>query len=182
MKRSRSVLALGLTVVMMFQLTACKKVVEYDEESLITVLEDELGMDEDEIYTAENDSSQNGYPDADLVTARYGDARINAVFVEDADEAEDLFAEYYDEFIESFDAGDSFEGNYIFKSSDGSGYIVVNGSDIGTNVFGGRFSSGDVYIGLYYSGPMIIFVTPENMDSDLDDVGAVIEALGYPNV
>ncbi len=167
---------------MMFQLTACKKVVEYDEESLITVLEDELGMDEDEIYTAENDSSQNGYPDADLVTARYGDARINAVFVEDADEAENLFAEYYDGFINSFDADDSFEGNYIFKSSDGSGYIVVNGSDIGTSVFGARYASGDVYIGLYYSGPMIIFVTPENMDSDLDDVGAVIEALGYPNV
>lgn len=183
MKRLKTVLTIGLVITMLFPVTSCgKRITEYSEDSIITILEDDLGIDEDEIYTYENHREQNGLPDAEIVTARYGDARINAMFIDDPDEAKQEFDNYYDEFTDSFDANGQFDGNYVYENSDDYGYIVVNGTDIGTQVFGSRFATGEVYIGLYYTGSMLIAVTPEDMDGDLDDVGEVIASLGFPNV
>lgn len=181
LKRS---LALGLTFVMLFSMTACtKRVKEYDYDSFNSFLEEDLGIDEEDIYSYEDlYSPDSASVTADIVTAKYGDARINAMFFNDPDDARDQFISVYDEFTDTFDQGESFEGKCEYKNADDFGYIVINGTDIGTGAFGERYSAGDVYVAVYYTGSMLIVIMPEDLDSDLSDIGSVIDALGYPDV
>lgn len=182
MKKGKTVIALSLVASMLFSLTACSSgVKEYNKDSLMDVLKSELKLDDDEIFVHESEDDATSRYEGTVVTARYEDARINAVFLNDAEDAADAFEEYYDDFDDNFNSHDQFNGDYAIHSADGSGYIVINGKDSEVHFFGDRYANGPLHAGLYYSGSMIVFILPEN-DDGMEDVGKIISALGFKDV
>ena len=185
MKTIKRLTAVVMAGVMMLSLAACSAPVkEYDEDSFTSVLKNDLKIDEDDINSAENHQKDTGYPDSTVVTAHYGKAVIMASFCKNADDAASAFGDAYDEFRDTFDTNNTFKGNSESVSSDGYGYIVVNGADSGTTVFGSLHRTGPIYAGIYYTGSMFVMIMPdgiqENGGAD-DDVKALIDAFGFPN-
>ena len=184
MKKVKSAIALIMAVSMLFSMTACTSgVKEYDEDSFKKVLEDDLKIDEDDIIIAKSDSS-NGSPDAMIITAVNGCARVIAYFCDDEDDAKDYFENEYEEFENSFKTK-SFKGNYSYLKTDSYGYIVLNGHDSGTTIFGDLHRTGPIYAGVYYKGSMLVYIMPEGIQKEGkadDDLSELIDAFGFPNV
>lgn len=181
MKIIRRTLALVMASVMLFSLAGCKKkgLKEYSRDEMVKKLEDKLGMTEDNIYLGGNDGTQNDLPVSEELSAKYGNARIIAHFIKDASDAKKCF-ETYDLKYEDFDSKDEFNGGKLHEKKDDYGYIVIKGTDVGTDIFGDRHASGDLYGAIYYSGSMVVIISNEETDSGLEDVEAIIKALGYP--
>lgn len=178
MKRTGRLIALGMSLVMLFSLAGCKtKVKEYDKDSLVSALESELNIDEDDMYISRSESDVSGHPSADCVTASYKDARINAFFCDNATSAKEVFAAYYTEFENTFNQDGQFKGTYAADKTDDYGYIVINGDMSGVSIFGDRYRAGSLHAGLYHNGSMLIMIIPSNPDG-IDNAGEIIEALG----
>ena len=182
MRKIRSFLSVLLTTAMLFSLTSCsRKLKEYDEETLTGILVNKLNIDEDDIYSVRNPEGQNDAPAGTVVTAVYNDARINVLFCDSADSAYDYFQREYDEFSDTFNQNGQFDGTLESECDKGNGYIIVNGEDIGSTLFGDRFATGSFHAGFYYTGSTIIVVLPEDF-GNTDDVSTIISVLGYPDV
>ncbi|SCW64538.1 hypothetical protein SAMN02910456_02337 [Ruminococcaceae bacterium YRB3002] len=181
MRKLRSAVALILIAAMSLSLAACGGVKEYNKDSFVSVLKNDLKIADDQIYEAENDGTQNNFPVATIVTAKYNESRINAYFCQDASKAKAYFDERFQHFQDTFDKNNQFKGSSVTGSTDNSGYIVIKGDMPGTDLFGALYQAGSVYGGLYYSGNMIIMVLSDNTDG-YDDVEAFIKAMGLPNV
>ena len=172
MKRTGRLIALGMSLVMLVSLAGCgTKVKSFDKDSLVSALESELNIDEDDIYISRSESDVSGHPSADCVTASYKDARINAFFCDDATSAKDVFAAYYTEFEDTFNQNGQFKGTYAADKTDDYGYMS------GVSLFGNRYIAGSLHAGLYHNGSMLIMIIPSNPDG-LDNAGEIIEALG----
>ncbi|MBR2524733.1 MAG: hypothetical protein IKE53_09910 [Clostridiales bacterium] len=181
MRKVRSAIALVMVFPMLFSLTACSKSVkEYDKESFLAVLKDDLKIEDDDIYETEVDE-HNGVGDGVVVAARHGHAMITVQFCDDAADAKKAFDKDYESFLDTFNKNDQFKGDYIAEQTSNGGYIVIKGSAPETDIFGDRNRTGDVYGGYYCSGSMIMLVMSQSAD-DFDDVGEIISALGLPNV
>ena len=181
MKGTKKIIAFGMAIVLLLSFTACSKGMKaYDKDALISLLQDKLSISEGDILVTETDGS-TGTPAATVITAKYNNARINVSICKDAKDAAAQFKKSYDEFQNNFNKSSRFKGKYISLNEPDSGYIVINGDSPETSVFGDRFRTGSVYGGLYFTGSQIIIIIPEGMESS-DDVGKIIDALGYPNV
>ena len=182
MRRIRSAVSVVLVISMLFSLAACSsKVKEYDKDSLTAVLKDELGISDDDINLARNEKGTNQYPAADIVTAAYKEARINCYFCDDEADAKKYFEDQYDQFCESFDKNDQFKGSSEFTSGGSYGYIVLNGDNTGTSIFGTLHMTGPVHAAFYYSGSMVMLIMPSGNETGTA-VTEIIDALGYPDV
>ena len=177
-KKIRSLLAIFIVSVMMFAAVSCEKIAEYDEDSVINVLEEKLDIPEEDIYVSEGEYSEFS---GTYITARYNDARVIAMIFEDEEAANETFSEAYSSFEEGFDPSGQFNGDYKCQSETDHGYIVVNGENIGRNIFGDRFMTGEIYAGFYYSGSTIIVIMPEGEEA-AEDVDAAIRAFGFPSL
>ena len=182
MKRTGKLLALGMSLVMLFSLAGCKtKVKEYDKDSFVAVMTDKLGIPDSDIYSARNEGD-NEHPAADVYTTVYKNARINAYFCDDAKAAKKEFDDMWSDFDASFNQHDQFNGNFIGSNTeDDFGYIVINGDNSEVSIFGSIFATGHMHAGLYYSGSMLVMIMPAQMDGTTDEVTDVISALGFPD-
>ncbi len=183
MKIVRRTLSLVLAFVMVLSLAGCKKkkegLKEYKLDEMQKVLEDKLGIDEEDIYLGRNDRTQNGYPDADTLDVSYEGVHISASFSDDPQEGKDVFDKSYQQFEKDLQSGMLDEASKSYENKDDSGYYVIKGTDIGSGVFGDSHRSGDVYGAYYCSGSMslrIINLEPE----DADKVEKVLKALDMP--
>ncbi|MBO4927709.1 MAG: hypothetical protein J5379_05605 [Clostridiales bacterium] len=87
--------------------------------------------------------------------------------------------EYYNPFNETFKP-DMFKGEYQCVLEEGHGYIVVNGTDTCTTIFGDFYRSGrEVYAGVYYEGNTIVIIMPKNNVKN-ERVEEVMKLLGLP--
>lgn len=181
MKVLRKITAILMTSVMVFSFAGCgSKIKFYDEDVITKLFEDELDIEEDDIHVTEMEEGVNP-ADGLLITTKYNDIRINVVLFDDADDALDTFQDRYDMFNDTFDRQGIFEGNYDSDFEDNWGYIVVNGENTGSGIFGDILASGPIYAGIYYIDSMIIVVAPEpGSDINVDDMNKVLDALGYP--
>ena len=178
-KKIRSLLAIFIVSVMMFAAVSCEKIAEYDEDSVINVLEEKLDIPEEDIFVSEFEDPEFS---GTYITARYNDARVIAMIFEDEEAANEMFSEEYDFFLASFNPADQFNGDAKCQRESDHGFIVVNGENIGTNIFGDRFKTGEVFAGIYYSGSTVIVVMPEGAGGVAEDVDAVIRAFGFPSL
>ena len=181
MKTTKKIIALGMSLILLLSFTACSKgVKEYDKDSMVSLLQNKLSISESDIYVAETDGT-TGTPAATVITSKYNDARISVSICKDAKDAADYFKKAYDAFTAEFNKDSKFSGSSISMSGSGSGYIVIKGEMPGTSVFGDINRTGNTYCGLYYAGSEIVLVMSE-AGKGIDDVGKIIDALGYPNV
>jgi len=182
MRETKKIIALAMSLVMLLSFAACSKssIKEYDKDSMVALLQDKLGISESDIHVSETDGT-NGSPAATVITAKYNDIRINVAFCKNAEEAADHFKESYDAFQNSFNKTSQFSGSSINMKGIDCGYIVVKGDKPETGIFGDINRTGSVYGALYHTGSEILYVSSE-MGKGMDDVGKVIDALGYPNV
>lgn len=100
------------------------------------------------------------------------------VFDDEAD-AHAYFEDIYSRFNKGFNE-DKFEGEYEAVYEENYGYIVMDGINPGTNIFGDiNAVDNEFYCGIYYSGNVFIRVvmTP---GVDCDDVEAMLQDLGLP--
>lgn len=98
---------------------------------------------------------------------------------DDETKARTFFEERYNKFVNTLNK-DFFEGEYQNYYKDGYGYYVVNGKDLGTNVFGDLYVSGvELYAGVYYYGNTLLMVQPSKNVGN-DKVGETISRLGLP--
>ena len=106
--------------------------------------------------------------------------RLECLVYDSEKEALNAFMDiYYNPFNETFQK-DQFLGGYKCVLEDGHGYIVVDGSDLGTSIFGDRYRSGNkIYAGIYYEGSTIVIIMPKN-DVSNDRIEEVIKLLGLP--
>ena len=181
MKRTKKIIALGMALILLLSFTACSMgVKEYDKDSMVSLLQNKLSISESDIHVVETDGT-TGTPAATVITSKYNDARINVSICKNAEDAADYFKKAYDSFKADFNTSSQFSGSSISMSGSGSGYIVIKGEKSGTSLFGDINRTGNVYGGLYYTGSEIVLVMSE-AGKGIDDVGKIIDALGYPNV
>lgn len=181
MRKFRTVTALFMTAVMAFSFAGCgKKIKFYNQDVITKIFEDKLDIDEDEIYSTEMEKGQ-APADCLYITTRYNDVRINVILFDEAEEALETFEQKYDVFNDTFDRQGIFEGNYDSEFEDNWGYIVVNGENTSSGIFGDIYATGSVYAGIYFVDSMIVTVMPEpGFDINADDIDTVLDALGYP--
>lgn len=186
MKLMKRALSLVMASVMILSLASCKinalkGVKEYSQDEMVKVLEEKLGMDEEALHLAVNDGEHNQYPSSKVLTFKYEGTRVNAYFVDDAAEAKKLFEQYYQKFEDTFNMKEMFKGSQIKAKTDNDGYIVINGIDSGVDLFGSRFSMGDIFGAIYYSNSMLILMYDETPE-DVSDAKKVVQTLGFPSI
>ena len=144
-------------------------------------IQDRLGVSGDDIR--EMDPSE--FPNANAFEGEYylctdGDLpSIDCRVYNDAQEAREEFESYYDSFTAAFDE-DAFDGDCQSCLENDHGYIVVDGSIPGVDIFGSVYRTGaEVYAGVYYSDNTVVFIMPRN-DISNSDVEEVISLLELP--
>ena len=143
-------------------------------------LQDKLGASADEINAT--DASQmhnaNAYEGTYYIYTNGDMPDVESRVYDNADEAREYFEEIYDIFSQAFGSG--FDGDCQYALNDNSGYIVVDGSLAGCNIFGDRYMRGEeIYAGLYYYDNAVMVVMPRN-DAGNSDVEDTISRLGLP--
>ena len=143
-------------------------------------LQDKLGASADEIRTSDASEipNANAYEGTYYIYTNGDMPSVESRVYDNADEAREAFEETYEIFTQAF--GDGFDGECQYALDDNSGYIVVDGSLAGSNIFGGRYMSGEeLYAGLYYYDNAVMVVMPRN-DAGNADVEDTISRLGLP--
>ena len=200
MKRFKNVVAVTLAFAMAFSLIGCGKAKDIDDEDEKEEVEEEtsgngmedlikdfpgtaserLGISEDDIneYDPSEMHNDHAFEGAYYVCGGSDMPAIECAVYDDPDEARETFEEYYSNFNEQFNE-DNFDGDYECFFEDDQGYIIIDGSNSGTRIFGDRFATGDVYAGVFYEDNTVIVIMPRN-DVDNSTVEDVISDLGLP--
>ncbi len=201
MKKLKDVVAISLVFAMAFSLIGCGKArekadeddeTEVDEEASVDGMKDlirdfpgiaseRLGISESYIneYDPSEMNNEHAFEGVYYICGGNDMPRIECAVYDDPDEAREVFEEYYTTFNEQF-REENFHGEYLCFYEDIRGYIVINGSDSGTHIFGDRYASGsEVYAGVYYEDNAVILIMPRN-DVDNSTVEDVISDLGLP--
>lgn len=185
MKCFNKIISLIVSSTMILGLCACSDtadgVKEYDSESIIEVLTNDLGIRSELITHIDVEDIPSDMPYTDYIVANYNDTMITVSFFEAKEDAKEIFDASYSEFEDSFNQNGLFDGDYITANENDYGYIVVDGENMGSDFLGDRYSAGEVSVAMYRSGAMVIAIQP-TLGSDLENVDKVIDALGYPNV
>ena len=160
----KSFLSVTLVASMLFSLTACAGVKEYDKKEVKSILKDELDLKaDDDFYSYDWDDYESFY-------GSYGKASFRVYIYDDEDDALDFFEDLVD---------DVFSGRTKCVTSKTSGYITFSGE---ADDDGDFFSEDEYYYGgIYYADNMIIRVSAQkDKDSARDDVNAFCKAFGLP--
>ena len=120
----------------------------------------------------------NAYEGEYFYCANSDEPQIECFVYDDAQQARSYFVDSYNKFNKSFHP-ENFEGQYQACLEEDHGYIVIDGSNSGTTVFGDRHATSEVYAGLYYADNTVILIMPKN-DVTNDRVKEVISLLGLP--
>ncbi|MBO4637852.1 MAG: hypothetical protein J5685_11990 [Clostridiales bacterium] len=141
---------------------------------------EKLGVSEDDISEIDPSTmhNSNAFQGEYYLISASDLPNIECFIYDDASEARSVFEEYYNTFTDEF-SEDDFEGEYQSVFEADHGYIVLNGSNTGTHIFGDRFMIGGeaVYAGIYYEGNTVIRIMPKN---DIDSVEDAIRSLELP--
>lgn len=137
-----------------------------------------LGISSEDITITDGSSlSYNAFEGEYLWVSHDGTA-IQCVVYDDTEEAVGAFEEFYNKFLENFDLL-GFDGEYVYVRNEDYGFVVVNGSNPGTNIFGDRNVSGnEFYYGMYLYDNEVITIF--NMESNIEGTSEVIRLLGLP--
>ncbi len=172
MRNFKKAAALVMTTVMLLSVAACGKtnIKEYDQDSFIAVLEDDLGLSEDDyVVMPLTDGEGEAVDGENMVMATMDDALVTAFFYKDAEDAKESFEEYYDDYQDD----DEFEGEAKGEDNGDNGYLVMKTET----------DLGELYAGIYYSGSMFIMViSGEDTVDAQEQVQKIIDALGYPGL
>ena len=200
MKRFKNVVAVTLAFAMAFSLIGCGKAKDIDDEDEKEEVEEEtsgngmedlikdfpgtaserLGISEDDIneYDPSEMHNSHAFEGSYYICGGSDLPAIECAVYDDPDEARETFEEYYSNFNEQFNE-DNFDGDYECFFEDDQGYIVIDGSNSGTHIFGDPFATGEVYAGVYFEDNTVIVIRPRN-DVDNSTVEDVISDLGLP--
>ncbi len=168
----KSFLSVTLVASMLFSLTACAGVKEYDKKEVKSILKDELDLKaDDDFYSYDWDDYESFY-------GSYGKASFRVYIYDDEDDALDFFEDLVDDFQDDKDDG-VFSGRTKCVTSKTSGYITFSGE---ADDDGDFFAEDEYYYGgIYYNGCMVIIVTADkDKDSAREDVQAFLKAFGLP--
>ncbi len=181
-------LVAGVTLgAMLFSLAGCSKkadekaeVKKYSAEEYQEIVADALNADKDEVIMV--DVPQ--FSGVNVTTGGNSEVFFDVLICDDSDFLRAQFEQYYEtatNAIESDNFVANFDGEYNISYEDGVGYIVVDGSPIGMEMFGvANISNENFYGGIYYIDNVLVRVHSRTPEANPDDVISVIEALGYP--
>lgn len=185
-------LVTGVTLsAMLFSLAGCSKkadkvavekpeVKRYSAEEYQEIVAGALNTDKDEVIM--NDVPQ--FSGTSVTTLGDLEVFFDVLICDDSDFSREQFEAWYEtatEVIESDNFVENFDGEYNISYEDGVGYIVVDGSPIGMEMFGvANVSNENFYGGIYYIDNALVRVHSRTPEANPDDVISVIEALGYP--
>lgn len=177
-------LFIGVTLsAMLFSLAGCSKkadekaeVKKYSAEEYQEIVADALNADKDEVIMV--DVPQ--FSGVNVTTGGNSEVFFDVLICDDSDFPREQFEEWYETATNVVES-DNFDGEYNISYEDGVGYIVVDGSPIGMEMFGvANISNENFYGGIYYIDNALVRVHSRTPEANPDDVISVIEALGYP--
>lgn len=198
MGKFKKMLAVVLAGSVMLGLTGCSKgnkIKALAKKEYKKVLKNELDIDNGDIYTLDGlgRDRKGEEVEGDLIQAKYESCMIFIEIYDDAEIAED----YFDGLIELTEAfaGDerrmeNFEmcdGELIYESNDGYGYIIMtcNAGPVLSFFGDANVSTEDFYGAVYYADNVVVRIVPEAgiyEDGDSKHIIEIIEALGYPTM
>ncbi len=171
MKNVKKVLSVAMVASMVFSMTACgksfKAISKKDFKKGLKAIE----LDED-MEELEDDLEYYGFDDTEYVAMAEDDEQMY-IFIEfeDAEVAKEYFEdEFYDDFEDAIEDED-IDGKYSYKISDNSGYILVNGENDDEEMYGGIFFKDNI---------LVAAVADSTKKSDMKDIDAFLEEIGYP--
>ena len=166
-----NVVSVVLIAGMALSIASCgKKIEPVKAKDFKKALEESFDIDDDE-YTE--------YEGSDYTNIYYyeHDYWIDYYQFDDEDDAFDRFDDWYDAYEDVVD-GKDFSGKHrsFYNEKAGYGYILLNGESEDND-----FVDDKVYGGIYWSGDtFIIILVTSDKDKYVDNVTALIRALGYP--
>ena len=149
------------------------------ESRFISVLEDELGMEEScDILVFDEPGDIDYYEYDTFVSGIYGPCFFAYVEFTDEEEASDFFEDrIYDVFDDMIDDND-FDGdhNMNFNYREYAGYVTVDGYS-----YSDEFMYGDLYGGVYCKDNIVVMVMANSDEASYrEDVDNVLREIGYP--
>ena len=166
-----SVVSVVLIASMGLSIAGCaKKIKPIKGKDFKNALEEVFDIDDDD-YTE--------YKGSDYTDIYYyeHDYFIEYYQFDDADDAFDRFDDLYDSYEDMIEDKD-FTGRHraVYNEKGGYGYILLNGESEDND-----FIDDDVYGGIYWVDDTLVYVlVTSDKDKYVDNVSAMIRAIGYP--
>ena len=171
MKALRSAVALILVGSTAMSLAGCSKKIEaLSKKDFKNAIEEALDLDDDDLA---------GLSTSDPVNIWYYEGKyfIDYYQYEDADDAEERFEDWYDDYEDMIEDKD-FEGRHsgVYNENGGYGYILLNGE-----ADDDHFGEDTVYGGIYWADDtFLIILAQSDKDKYVDGINALLAELGYP--
>lgn len=173
---TKGIVSVALAGSIMMSVAGCASFNQITHKEFKSALEDALKMDDGD-YTEYKNSSVGGDDTKHEVYAVDGKCRYAFIEFEDVDDAKDYFEDIYDEFEDTI-KDDDFKGSYkkAYSDSSATGYILVDGDSDNDD-----FMDGKCYGGIFLKeNTIVVVMANSNKSSDMDDIDAMLSAIGYP--
>lgn len=172
MKNVKKVLSVAMVASMVFSMTACGKSFKAIDKKDFKKALKAIELDEDMEEIEDDNVEYLGIDDAEYAASAYDEDQMYMfIEFEDADAAKEYFEdEFYDDFEDAIEDED-IDGKYSNKISDDSGYIIVNGENDDEEMYGGIYFKDNV---------MVVAISYTTKKSDMKDIDAFLDAIGYP--
>ena len=196
MKNIKKLVAAVMVCSFLFALAGCTKKWEikaYDEDEYMEILEDKLGIDEDDIDIFDNLGHRGSeLIEGTYIQTHYGNCSIFISLFDHDSDAEDTFdsmLDQIDEFEDDSDRHELFEendGELAYHEEDDTGYILCRSNEYFMPSFGGDINMRreDCYVAAFYCDDVIVRIIPHNEyeKGDSEQIIEIIEAFGYPTL
>lgn len=186
MKRLKAIAAAALACATMISFTGCSgfKVID-DEDVFFDALENAVGIDDDETYHQKN-VTYNGDKVEYVIYAQDGDNYYTYIRFKKADDAMDLFDDFYQDFQEIRDDND-FTGTNSMSATKTRGSVCFNGEiESGSTITLYRHDSYiyedcEIYGGVYVNDNVYIEVYSLNGSKrDKEKITNFLKEIGFP--
>lgn len=175
-KLTKGIVSVALAGSMMMSIAGCASFNLITHKEFKSALEDALKLD-DEDYTEYKNSTVNGNDTKHEVYAVDDKCRYAFIEFDEVEDAVDYFEDIYDEFEDTVNDKD-FDGTYkkMYSESGATGYILVDGDSDNDD-----FMDGKCYGGIFLKeNTIVIVMANSNKSSDMEDIDAMLSAIGYP--
>ena len=173
---TKGIVSVALVGSMLMSVAGCASFNLISYKDFKKALEDAVNLDDDDIREYKN-STVDGNDTKHEIYATDGKCAYMFIEFDDADDAVDYFEDVYDEFEDTV-KDDDFDGSYkkAYSESSQTGYILVNGDSDNDD-----FMDGKCYGGIFLKENTIVVVMANSQkSSDIEDIDAVLDAIGYP--
>ena len=186
MKKLKAITAAFLACATMLSFTSCAgfKVID-DEDVFFDALDNAVGIDDDETFNQKN-TTYNGDKVEYVIYAQDGDNFYTYIRFKKADDAMDLFDDFYQDFKEIREDGD-FEGSHSSSATKTRGSVVFNGEiESGSAISFFRhdkylYEDTEVYGGVYVNDNVYIEVYSMNGSKrDKEKITNFLKEIGFP--